>query len=60
MSPHINISYERASGSGYKHTQIIFNKTKASMKLPNSFDNASSHQAISGSRPSYEASFFQS
>jgi len=56
----MKISYDKASGSGYKYAQIIFKITNASIKLPNSLDKASSHQAISGSNPSYEDSFFQS
>jgi hypothetical protein len=59
-SPHIKISYDNASGYGYKYTHIndIINNT--STVLFNSFDKASSHQTISVFKPSKAASFFQS
>jgi len=48
----MKISYESASGSGYNHQQTIFNIKIASINVPNSLDNASSHHDISGSKPS--------
>jgi hypothetical protein len=60
MSPHIKISYDNASGSGYKnqHTNVKIKIT--SNMCPISLDKASSHQTISASKPSNDVSFFQS
>jgi hypothetical protein len=60
MSPHINISYVKASGSSYKTKVAIKTITLKSIAVDNSLVKASSNQTISVLIPSAVASFFQS
>jgi len=60
MSPHIKISYDRASGSSYKIKVTIKKIIEKSIAVDNSLVSASSNHTISLLKPSAVASFFQS